>query len=587
MTIPCAHCGATTADPMYCGSCGTARDGEALLAPGKTVHFPDRDLRIAVDEPVPHAPGEWLGRSDDGRRWRLLASRVDTTPAAPSGPLARSLDLPAAGLPLEDGRGSLLLFPDVPTRPWQGLAAPSAQLTTPEGLQRWLRPLLHLLEQAHAAQLALPMIRPDLLRERSGGELLLHRVSALPRLGAQPNLLPLHPPWAAPELLSELPPGHLHPGADLHAVGMVAWSVLTGAPPPLAPSLGPLPAVPLRALRPDLPPDTAAILALLTHPDPDLRAPDVAAVLDALQRLNARPAPSGSLLLEFAAETHVGIGKRRWTAENQDGVLRLEEHSPELALVAVADGVSTASVGSGDLASRTALDALTLSWQSRDGDLPASPSEEEAWLADAMDAANDALVDCVNHRWGPFECPPDEVMGTTLLCAVIHRDHVTLGSLGDSRAYLLRAGQLLRLNRDHNLATMAIADGADPEAALALPQAEALTRCIGMFDADDIGDLLISQPAAPDLLSFPLCAGDRLLLCSDGVTDYIAETEKRAERAVRSILLTQPDPDLAALEILLAANRGGGGDNASVVLVDAVHLDPFDDEAETDNHRDR
>jgi PPM family protein phosphatase len=154
-------------------------------------------------------------------------------------------------------------------------------------------------------------------------------------------------------------------------------------------------------------------------------------------------------------------------------------------------------------------------------------------------------------------------MGTTLTAALVRDGELHLAHVGDSRAYLSRAGALRQLTRDHTLIDRMIRAGEISAAeAEAHPHRNVLTRSVGTepdvsVDEEDIG----------------LLDGDRLLLCSDGLTNMVTED------VIQAILESTPtNPQEAAERLVRAANRAGGVDNITVVVLDLIG----DDGAEAD-----
>jgi len=143
-------------------------------------------------------------------------------------------------------------------------------------------------------------------------------------------------------------------------------------------------------------------------------------------------------------------------------------------------------------------------------------------------------------------------MGTTLTAALVEGDRVRLGHVGDSRAYLFRDGQLNLLTEDHTLVHRMVVSGEiTEEEAGTHPHRSILTRALGVEMTIDVDDGELS-----------VLAGDRLLLCTDGLTGMITDGR------IREILGAAPDPADAAKRLVRAANRAGGVDNITVVLLD-------------------
>ncbi len=157
-------------------------------------------------------------------------------------------------------------------------------------------------------------------------------------------------------------------------------------------------------------------------------------------------------------------------------------------------------------------------------------------------------------------------MGSTALIAYISQGQMTLGSLGDSRCYLIRDDVMECLTRDHNLFTLSLIEGLSLEHALVMPHGDALARCLGTFDVDRHGVLLPQDPPI-DLYTLRLIPGDHVLLCTDGLFDYAGASYEESEENIRQRVLCEEHPGIACLELILMANRGGGGDNIGVALI--------------------
>ncbi|MEP6972749.1 MAG: Stp1/IreP family PP2C-type Ser/Thr phosphatase [Actinomycetota bacterium] len=143
-------------------------------------------------------------------------------------------------------------------------------------------------------------------------------------------------------------------------------------------------------------------------------------------------------------------------------------------------------------------------------------------------------------------------MGTTLTAATIDDEGVHLAHVGDSRAYLLRASAFRQLTDDHTLVNRMVKAGEiTREEADVHPHRNVVTRSVGTeaeveVDEDDV----------------PVIDGDRFLLCSDGLTGMVTEPQ------IQAILEATPNPQEAADRLIKAANRAGGIDNITVVILD-------------------
>lgn len=229
------------------------------------------------------------------------------------------------------------------------------------------------------------------------------------------------------------------------------------------------------------------------------------------------------------------VGKVR--DHNEDGYLVDEG----LGLVAVADGMG--GHRGGEVASATAIEALHASFADHGG------------LRDAVLAANDAVLERANA---------DDAlrgMGTTLTAGVLGDDGTLLvGHVGDSRAYLLRDGELSRITTDHSLVEELMAAGElTEEEAERDPRRSMITRALGLE-----ADLVV------DLYPVSLAPGDRVMLCSDGLTTMVSEA------TIADVLAGEDDPATAAQRLVDAANAAGGVDNTTVLVLDAVDELPAD-----------
>lgn len=142
-------------------------------------------------------------------------------------------------------------------------------------------------------------------------------------------------------------------------------------------------------------------------------------------------------------------------------------------------------------------------------------------------------------------------MGTTITAAMIDGEALVLAHVGDSRAYVLRAGQLRQLTDDHSLVGELIRRGAlTPEEAERHPQRSVITRALGADETVDV-----------DVLRVPVETGDLILLCSDGLTGMVSDAE------LARILRGGGELNELAQQLVVAANRAGGEDNITAVLL--------------------
>lgn len=197
-----------------------------------------------------------------------------------------------------------------------------------------------------------------------------------------------------------------------------------------------------------------------------------------------------TMRVSAAGETHPG-GR----PSNQDTFL-VESH---LGLYAVFDGMGGHAAG--EVAAQLARDSLVEF--TREHSNGYSPRElVELGIASAGASVFRSAKDRPEYRG----------MGTTVVvCLVSEQNELVVGHVGDSRAYLLRDGQLHLLTHDHNIAQEYLDAGQKPD--------EAELRCLGNLLTRNLGQ---EQSAKPDMLEMPLRAGDRLLLCTDGLSNCVS-----------------------------------------------------------------
>jgi protein phosphatase len=228
----------------------------------------------------------------------------------------------------------------------------------------------------------------------------------------------------------------------------------------------------------------------------------------------------------FGERTDVGRGR----PENEDSHLV----DAEDGLYAVADGMGGHRAG--EVASATAIDALKTAY------LGGQRLDQAVGAANAAvfaRAAEDAAL---------------RGMGTTLTAIALHDSTAELGHVGDSRAYLMRDGAVTQVTEDHSLVEQLVREGRlTPEEAQHHPQRAIITRALGV-DAD----------VQVDTYRLDLKPGDRLLICSDGLTNMLSDD------TIAQTLRRHADPQQAADTLVDMANQAGGDDNITVVLVDAL-----------------
>jgi protein phosphatase len=235
-----------------------------------------------------------------------------------------------------------------------------------------------------------------------------------------------------------------------------------------------------------------------------------------------------TLVLRYAARSDRGLIR----GNNQDSVYA----GPRL--LAVADGMGGHAAG--DVASKVVIAAL----EHLDDDAPSG---------DLLQALREAVFEGSEHlREVIRESPQLEGMGTTLTAILFAGGRLALCHVGDSRAYLVRDGQLSQITHDDTFVQTLIDDGRiTPEEANSHPQRSLLLRALN------------GQDVEPDLSMREARTGDRYLLCSDGLSGVVSE-ETLAEA------LKDPDPQSTADRLIELALRSGGPDNVTVIVADVI-----------------
>lgn len=229
--------------------------------------------------------------------------------------------------------------------------------------------------------------------------------------------------------------------------------------------------------------------------------------------------------ISFGSRTDIGYVRDH----NEDSLIIIPP------LFAVADGMGGHEAG--EIASEITVNTLA--------ELAPSHLDAEGLTA-AVEAAN------YNVMKAPRQGIGRDGMGTTLTAAMLEGERLLIAQVGDSRAYLLHKGHLQQITRDHSLMADLIEAGQiTPEEARVHPNRSVITRAIG----SDIH-------MRPDIYELNVDAGNRILLCSDGLSSMISNN------AIESIMRRQSDAQHCADELVTAALENGGADNVTVVVAD-------------------
>jgi PPM family protein phosphatase len=238
-----------------------------------------------------------------------------------------------------------------------------------------------------------------------------------------------------------------------------------------------------------------------------------------------------TLTLRYAAHSDRGLIR----GVNQDSVYA----GPRL--LAVADGMG--GMAAGDVASNIVIAALA----HLDEDVPGNAPVDS--LRQAVETANQQIRDAVDAN------PAMEGMGTTLTCMLFGGSKFGMVHIGDSRAYLLREGEFTQITRDDTYVQLLVDEGRiTPDEANTHPQKSLLMRALDGRDAD------------PEYSVRQAVAGDRYLICSDGLSGVVSD------ETVAATLKEYSDPNQCAERLVQLALRGGGPDNITVIIADVTDI---------------
>jgi protein phosphatase len=235
------------------------------------------------------------------------------------------------------------------------------------------------------------------------------------------------------------------------------------------------------------------------------------------------------------------IGKTR--LGNEDAFVLL----PEQGLYIVADGMGGHNAGA--LASEIVVKSLPKMIERRSS----SQSGGDAELISSC--LQDAIVSLSQKIWTEAASRIDLAgMGATVVVASVQPDQAFIAHMGDSRAYLFRHGELRQLTQDHSVVGILLRQGEiTPEEAKHHPARGQVSRYVGM-----------EAEVYPDVQWFPTAAGDRLLMCTDGLTGMVSDS------VIGDLLSEFADPERACHALAEAANLAGGKDNITAVIVDWI-----------------
>lgn len=256
---------------------------------------------------------------------------------------------------------------------------------------------------------------------------------------------------------------------------------------------------------------------------------------------------SGKELYTMVTQFHLNasqrtdIGPQRKT--NEDRMITVIPEDTQVlaqkgALFIVADGLG--GYTKGDIASEMAVNAV------RDYYYQDANTDNGASLLAAMKHANTLVY---QGNLAQSNQDPEKMMGTTCVAAVLNGDAVYVTNVGDSRAYIIRNGQVLQISQDHTPHAEQLRAGTITEEQAQAMANNIITRCIGVHDDVEV-----------DLFQEPVQEGDILVLCTDGLNKAISDDEIRT-------IVEQYTPEESVDKLVELANRQSGEDNVTAIVV--------------------
>lgn len=231
-------------------------------------------------------------------------------------------------------------------------------------------------------------------------------------------------------------------------------------------------------------------------------------------------------------------GKVRQHNEDRGGIFH---HANNNCLMAVADGMGGHNAG--DVASEMTLETLKELWEQTNEAF--TPEAAEQWLLENISRINEKIY---AHSKSQKEY---EGMGTTIVAAICTQGFATVAHIGDSRCYILNERGFHQLTEDHSLVNELVRSGEiSKEDAEHHPRKNVLLRALGTEGS-----------VHADIRTITFEEGDLLLLCSDGLSNKVADQE------MQQILMQSTTLEEKAAELVKLANDNGGEDNITVIIV--------------------
>ncbi len=597
MGVVCMVCGRLSADAEFCDHCNAdlhlpasrlapsrcpiiAEGVELSDAERRTLAHAEAHIRLSVEEQ--HWRVRWIAPGESAHRMARLEHR-----------LALDLRCLAPARLVPDGEG-VWLFTEASqlSTPWEEPADPDPWQNLRQ-MTGHVASLADALEELHRQQLVWLTFDPRALEEVPSppGPSQPWRSLRITNLDLEvyqpafvPESLRMHVKYTPPEI-SAFRWKDVGPRTDVYHLALFAYYWLAGLLPDgfagsglehfdhLIPGL--------RIYAPWLPEGIVPVIERGLSHTPRQRHPSVRTfaleLQHAVEQAEARRLSNDLIAWDIGGETTTGRAKAALNKANEDHLLFRQFGTPPSALAAVADGISTCSVGSGELASLVTMIVLESSFVAG-----CSHGEFAQRISAACRNAAQGILDwAVENGYSRQLLKGQDLMGTTLVAGWIQDRWVSLANLGDSRAYLVTDDWIDLLTVDGDLASELLRRGAPPEQIKELGVVtRALRECVGGCIVTDDGKLApLDESSRPALSQWPLAPGDVLVLCTDGLVEegYFLEPATVADLVRRN---RHKSADAIAHLLVEAANAqqrppsalepDGFGDNIACVVVKII-----------------
>ena len=235
------------------------------------------------------------------------------------------------------------------------------------------------------------------------------------------------------------------------------------------------------------------------------------------------------------------IGRIRQINEDRAWIGQLDNG---ITLSIVADGMGGHQAG--DVASQLAVNTFREMLEGAAAKADLSIEEGKMLVRQALTGANDVVYDMASRNEQYYN------MGTTIVAALVIKQQMVIGHIGDSRVYHITANEMVQLTEDHTLVNELVKSGqVTPEDALHHPRRNVITRAVGTDAQVEV-----------DIITGSLSDGDVLLLCSDGLTNMVSD-----EQVLQTIQEDGLELAAKAERLIQMALHAGGDDNITVVLL--------------------